>query len=455
MVMEMEYIRRMAARIYDRLEKDKKKGKLVLCNAAVHEDLKTLYPLQDITGRKREFAIEKLSLGILVLLVGGLLAILLIIKESGSEQIANGQLQRNPYGEGSLSMVLSAQSDKEVAQIALELEERSFTSEELWDMYDVFLQELERVVLGENTSLEEVSYDLALVREVDGYPFEIAWQTDEEYVDLDGRLIWNELSEPVVVGLVASITCQDFKREEEFLCCVQSRASPWSMQEQLQKQLQTLEEESREQEFLMLPTEYGGKEIVWTKETQKSGLWFLLATPLVCVVLLFSKDKDLHKRVEEREEQMKLDYPELVSKLALLLGAGMTVPNAWQRIVADYTKKKLPETKKRYAYEEMLLTANELKNGVYQSDALEGFGRRCRIASYNKLATLLTQNLRSGSANLAVLLQEEAQEAFEERKHMARRQGEKAGTKLLFPMMLFLMIVMVIIIVPTFLSNMG
>ena len=243
-------------------------------------------------------------------------------------------------------------------------------------------------------------------------------------------------------------------REETFWCCIRSRASPLTMQEQLQRQLQKLEEEDREQEYVMLPTEYRGNEIVWTQQTQKSGLLFLLATPVVCIILLLSKDKDLHKRVEEREEQMKIDYPELVSKLTLLLGAGMTVPNAWQRMVADYSKKNLPETKKRYAYEEMLLTANEWKNGVFQQDALNGFGKRCRIPCYNKLVMLLTQNLRSGSVNLSFLLQEEAFEAFEERKHLARRQGERAGTKLLLPMMLLLGIVMVIVVVPTFLSNM-
>lgn len=450
----MKYVKRLALWVYGRLER-RRKNNVFLCNTAVYEDLKTLYPMQDITKRQKEFVIEKLSLGIVILLLGGLLSVLLMIQEEDDVRIENGQLQRNSYGEGMLSMALLAENGSETAQIALELEEKSFTNQELEECYALFLPELETVVLDKNASFDEVSYDLALVEAVEGYPFEITWQTDEEYLDSHGKLIRNELSEPVVVELTAQVACQDFRRQETFLCCIRSRASPLSMQEQLQRQLQELEEENREQEVLKLPTEYGGKEIVWKQQKEKNGFLFLIATPLVCVVLLFSKDKDLHKRVEEREEQMKMDYPELVSKLALLLGAGMTVPNAWQRIVADYAKKKLPEAKKRYAYEEMLLTANELKNGVYQSDALEGFGRRCRIACYNKLATLLTQNLRSGTANLAALLQEEALEAFEERKHMARRQGEKAGTKLLVPMMLLLMIVMVIIIVPTFLSNMG
>ncbi|MBQ6787272.1 MAG: type II secretion system F family protein [Lachnospiraceae bacterium] len=453
----MEYVKGLALWIYSRLERQKRKNKknsLFWQSNTVREDLKILYPMQDIAKKQKEFVIEKLSLGILILLVGGVIGILLMIQERRVDYVENNQLPRSEYGEGSQIIALIAENGIEEAQLTLELAERQYTKQELIELYDFFQPELETVVLGENRSFDEVSYDLNLVSGLEGYPFEILWYTDEEYVESNGRLIQNELSEAVVVELTAQISCQEFEREENFWCCIQSRASPLSMQEQLQRQLQDLEARNREQEYIMLPTEYGGKEIVWTRQTQKNGFLFLIATPLVCIVLLFSKDKDLHKRVEEREEQMKMDYPELVSKLALLLGAGMTVPNAWQRIVTDYCKKDLPETKKRYAYEEMLLTANELKNGVFQQEALEGFGRRCRIPCYNKLATLLTQNVRSGSANLALLLQEEATEAFEERKHMARRQGERAGTKLLVPMMLLLTIVMIIVIVPTFLSNM-
>ena len=38
--------------------------------------------------------------------------------------------------------------------------------------------------------------------------------------------------------------------------------------------------------------------------------------------------------------------------------------------------------------------------------------------------------------------------AFEERKRAAKKYGEEAGTKLLFPMMIMLAIVMMILIVP-------
>ena len=128
----------------------------------------------------------------------------------------------------------------------------------------------------------------------------------------------------------------------------------------------------------------------------------------------------------------------------------MTVPNAWQRVAKDYRVKRQETGKKRYAYEEMLLTIYEMESGVAQTKAYERFGRRCRVQCYNRLSTMLSQNVKKGATNLAVLLREEAAYAFEERKHTARRFGEKAGTKLLMPMMMLLCMIMVVIMVPAF-----
>ena len=93
-----------------------------------------------------------------------------------------------------------------------------------------------------------------------------------------------------------------------------------------------------------------------------------------------------------------------------------------------------------------------IENGTSARNALELFGRRCRLPGYTRLATLLAQNLSKGSANLTSMLQAEAADAFEERKHTARKLGEKAGTKMLVPMMMLLGIVMVIITVPALTS---
>ena len=50
------------------------------------------------------------------------------------------------------------------------------------------------------------------------------------------------------------------------------------------------------------------------------------------------------------------------------------------------------------------------------------------------------------------LLEQEVSDAFEERKNLAKKSGEEAGTKMLFPMMMMFGIIIVIIMIPAFLS---
>ena len=84
--------------------------------------------------------------------------------------------------------------------------------------------------------------------------------------------------------------------------------------------------------------------------------------------------------------------------------------------------------------------------------AYERFGERCQISGYRKLGNTLSRNLQKGNQGLLELLETQVDEAFEERKNVARKCGEEAGTKLLFPMMLMLGIVMVILLVPAMLA---
>ena len=65
-----------------------------------------------------------------------------------------------------------------------------------------------------------------------------------------------------------------------------------------------------------------------------------------------------------------------------------------------------------------------------------------------KFSSLLAQNLKKGSRELLSMLEIETKEAFEERKNQAKRYGEEAGTKLLIPMIMILLVVMIVIMYP-------
>ena len=94
----------------------------------------------------------------------------------------------------------------------------------------------------------------------------------------------------------------------------------------------------------------------------------------------------------------------------------------------------------------------EMESGVSELDAYEHFGQRCGLLSYSRFCSLLSQNLRKGNRELLSALRQEAEEAFENRRNIARKMGEEAGTRLLFPMIIMLAVTMVIIIIPAYRS---
>jgi hypothetical protein len=126
----------------------------------------------------------------------------------------------------------------------------------------------------------------------------------------------------------------------------------------------------------------------------------------------------------------------------------MSARNAFFRLEGDYRK----ERDHSFIQKEVSRLVREMENGVSEVQCYEAFGKRCELPMYRKFGTILSQNLRKGTKGMRELLQRESEEAFEERKALAKRRGEEAGTKLLFPMFLMLGTIMFMIIVPAFMS---
>lgn len=443
-------IKTLAKWIYKILENLNSSPNNILNSSTVRENLQTLDPTGDIQNKQKEYVLEKLSLCSMIVVIGIVLSTIMWIKEGFETKIVDNCIERNEYGDGEKSIVLIADDGERAYDISLNIEERNYTQAELTKMSKEAISILEKCMLGENQSLDKIEYDINLVKNIEGYPFEISWYLDETYIDYDGHLVNDVVKTPHTIEVTAQLDCQTFQVEHTMYMQVYSKAIQPNLEERITKQVCDEESNNRTSKIIALPTEFENKHINWHYKKGYQGLLLLAITPILVILVYYGKDRDLHKLVEDREIQMNLDYPEIVSALALLIGAGMTVPNAWEKISKDYKQKKEETGKKRYAYEEMLLTVYEIKSGAAQTQAYEQFGRRCRIPRYNKLSSLLSQNLRKGAVNLPIILREEAADAFDERKHMARQLGEKAGTKLLVPMMMYLGMIMIVIMIPAF-----
>lgn len=390
------------------------------------------------------------------------LAAALLVSDKKESAAPVTEIQRKGYGEGSITRTLRVTIDgkeqKEAVEIAVG--EKRYTREEMEQVFGKALRRLEPLILGENQSLDEVRSDLKLVTEIPGEPIEVSWELDRyDLMNLYGELNEKGLAkEPdgALVNLKAYLTYT----EDESIQAMEEmsvRLYPPELSDeessvaQVSRAIEEEEEGSREEDVLKLPNEVEGREIILRNPDNRRGWYVLALGPVICLLLMSLQRQNEQKEKEERERQMMLDYPEIMNKLTLLLGAGMTVKKAWEKIVQDYERQK-GSLGVRYAYEEMAVAYREMQSGLTEAESYERFGKRCGLKAYRKLASLLDQNLRKGTKGLTALLGAESLLAFEERKAAAKRRGEEAGTKLLLPMFLMLAMVLVIVIIPAFLS---
>ena len=150
----------------------------------------------------------------------------------------------------------------------------------------------------------------------------------------------------------------------------------------------------------------------------------------------------------QRREELLDSFPEFISQLILYLEAGMSVRGAMFRFLQDGQRKN----RTGYLYQELAYVCRQMKNGLPEKEGYELLALRCNLPNYRKLTNLLIQHIQKGSTTILENLRKEATKAIEEKRGRIQKKGEEMGTKLLFPMIIMLLIVMVFIMVPALFS---
>ena len=217
-----------------------------------------------------------------------------------------------------------------------------------------------------------------------------------------------------------------------------------------QQILSESEKMSRTSADWVLPRSIQGEAVEWRRVVKDYGTVAWILSLGVAGLVFFMADKDLMDQLEKRKQLLARDYPEIVHKLVLYMGAGMTARGSIRKIVENQIEDHGEKRRKSPVYEELLMACRELQTGVSEKEVYDHLGRRLGVREYIRLTTLLSQNLKKGNSSLLQRLEEEAERAGELRLQYARKHGEEAGTKLLVPMVLFLLVVMVIMVLPAF-----
>ena len=155
----------------------------------------------------------------------------------------------------------------------------------------------------------------------------------------------------------------------------------------------------------------------------------------------FLTDTTLDQMIEKRNQNIKYDFPEFLSKLTLLISAGLTFESAWEKVLNSTNKNSV-------LYHEFKKTFQDMEANITREVCLKNLSRRCKVNEISKFSTIVLQNITKGSADMTNKLEMLANECWVERKSLAKKKGEEASTKLLFPMMLMLLAVFIITVVP-------
>ena len=390
----------------------------------------------------------------IIIMAGSVIALFLYITGAlGQQKETLEEIERSEKAGKEKTVSLEAEVGEEKKTIQIQILPQEYTDQELLALSEQLWKEVEEKIPGENKSLDKVTESLYFPEEVDGYPLLLRCHTDApSLLSAEGQIGEDIPREGSIVEIRLQIvkTGSDFKAERTFFANLYPSEREDAFWKRLEKSLIGLEKNSRMSQRYILPDHFEGHTIIFrNKKEEKSYLIFLLAVGASIAVRAGEKREEENGK-KRRLQEMELEYADMIARMAMLIGAGMTISGAFKKIAGDYGKRR--QERKKPLYEELLITSREMDSGISEGKAYQNLGNRCHLSCLMRFTALLAQYHKSGSFGLKNALKEETYQALQERKERAKRLGEEAGTKLLLPMTLMLVLVMIIIMIPAFTS---
>lgn len=431
-------------------KKSSKRRQKQLQNEKIQKEMERLHPGESAAYYVTQYEISKLRLFILVVTVGSLFGLLFVIKEQMERKISpEGMVKRGIVGEENTEIILDYEVEGIQDRLTFSIPAREYTEAEKIKELEHFKEELRKGILGNNTDFQHVCSDLKLLTEIEGYPFEVSWKlSDYEWMDSSGKLK-KDVPDKLPMDIRGEISLGNDKWEviHEIVLIPPTYEKEVALQKKLESFLKEESYSKVTEDSIQLPTEIDGQKIIWKEPISMVRYGVIPGLLLIIVLLSYGMDRDLVQKRVDRQNLLKRDYPLLLHKFILFMGAGLTVRGTFMKMAESCEKKKGTPL-----YEEILLTVRELQAGKSESVAYENFGKRTGVKEYKRFCTLLIQNLKKGNHSLLSRLQQESEEALSESINQRKKKGEETESKLLLPMIMMLVVVMLLIMFPAITS---
>lgn len=416
------------------------------------------------------------------------LSVLVFFTSQNENILFNGNhIRRSNYGTGerNISLEVSGLTKDRDVPMDITVSPKRYTKESADNLFKDIVENIEGIIIDDDQSLASVSHDLNLMTKLKDKGIDMSWhfypdtdnQTDyKKYRHLieDDGTVNNDLipKGEVVTGYLSLImstyivpgSAAENEESDKDYTKIKYHSEPYKIYvnvipreisdydlllNNLKEKINDANISSLGDDDLVLPTEYSGLNISYHETTDRTYLVFPFLGILAAIALYMRQNSLKKDEQKKREAMLMLDYSDLVSKLMVYIGAGLTIKNSFIIISRNYDRLVDRNLKPdRPLYKELRTLCYQFNRNIPESDVYLDLGRRINLKPYTKLVSLIEQNRRTGTKNLRTMLELEMNDAFEQRKTSAKRLGEEAGTKLLLPLFLMLSIVMVIVIVP-------
>lgn len=416
-------------------------------NLHLNRAFKELKVKENIEKEKYEYAVEKVSISLVILLGSLVIGLGCSLNEGQIKKISSLTRKKDVIAEYSFVAMDQKGNKKDVS---IEVQKKELTQKEKEKAIEKSKKLLIKKVLGKNKSTDYISSDLKFVNKIGSHDIDVSWSiSDKEIIDYDGRIADDVPKEGVIVTITATLMLDDMKEDYIFPVHIYPKKD-YDVEASLQNYVDNNEKGNVKVD---LPAKIGNKVYSYIERKDNFAIWIFPMGIIISIAIYFLKDKDLDSKLDNRKRQMIKDYPEIVSKILVFYSAGLSMKSSFARISTIYrNQKKDKDNFFRYAYEEIEIAEKKMNSGISEVKAISEFGQRSGIHSYIKLANIIEQNVKRGSNNMIVALKEELNNATMEKKNTVLKEGTEIATKLLGPMILMLIISIVIIMAPALLS---
>lgn len=156
--------------------------------------------------------------------------------------------------------------------------------------------------------------------------------------------------------------------------------------------------------------------------------------------IVFLPDKTVEDLCEARRRKIESAFPDFLSRLAVLVDAGVNVRNSIKRTIKGSSDEDL--------YKELRVLVNDLELGKGENYAFESFSKRCYTPTAAMFSSVVLQNIKKGNKELSSILRIFAATSWKDRKNSVIKRGEEAAAKLMVPMMIVFIAIMILMAAP-------